>query len=273
MERHGMKYFFSWFLFLSATLLVLAQAKPAERKAALLKLFVDEFVAITPGKGDFPASFEMGSDATPEEKPIHKVTFKYSFHMAKYEVTQELYEAVVGSNPSKFKGPRNGLDYVSWNEALEFCKKATADLRKEKLLGEDEVVRLPSEAEWEYCCRAGTKTSWSCGEDLKTLGEHAWYNANSKGFDPPVGKKKGNPWGLFDMHGYVREWCQDSYVEGYENAPTDGTARELASARERVLRGGSYATPPERCRSAYRDHAAPDLRRDDLAFRCVKAKK
>src|SRR5262249_50655575 len=141
-------------------------------KDDILKLFHDEFVTLTPGAGKFPAKFTLGSggDAPKEEQPAHEVTFSHSFHevtfshsfaLAKYEVTQELYEAVMGKNPSKWKGPRNSVEMVSWEEANEFCRKATDELRTRKLLGADEVIRLPSEAEWEYACRAGTKTAYS----------------------------------------------------------------------------------------------------------------
>src|SRR5207248_9146766 len=105
------------------------------------------------------------------EKPVVTITLKSPFAMAKYEVTQELYEAVAGKNPSKWKGPRNSVEMVSWDEANDFCRKATAELRKRKLIGADEVIRLPSEAEWEYACRAGTTTRYSFGDDAKDLGD------------------------------------------------------------------------------------------------------
>src|SRR5262249_61694135 len=105
----------------------------------------------------FPRSFAMGAADGPDaEKPVHMVTFAYPFRIAKYEVTQELYEAVAGANPSRWKGPRNSVEMVGWHEANEFCRKLTAELRQRKLIAADETVRLPSEAEWEYTCRAGT---------------------------------------------------------------------------------------------------------------------
>jgi formylglycine-generating enzyme required for sulfatase activity len=215
----------------------------------------------------------MGSfdDAPAAEKPDHAVTLRHPFAVARYEVTQELYEAVMGKNPSRWKGPRNSVEMVSWDEATDFCRKATAELRRLKLLGEKDVIRLPTEAEWEYACRAGTATRYSFGDGAAALKDFGWFKGNSKGEDPPVGKKKPNPWGLYDLHGYVWEWCQDAWHPTYDGAPADGSAREGTSARERVLRGGSWADEADRCRSAHRHHQPPDTRTDTIGFRCVRA--
>lgn len=245
-----------------------------KRKDAILKLFSEEFVAVTPGQGRFPAEFVMGTaKGGANEQPAHKVVFKYDFAVCKYEVTQELYFVVMGDNPSKWKGPRNSVEMIDWDQAWEFCAKATAELRKLKSMGGDEVIRLPSEAEWEYVARAGTRTAWSFGDDEKELGKYAWYKPNSPGNDPPVGKKLGNPWGLFDIHGYVGEWCADSYQENYAGAPADGSIWRKAGAQERVVRGGSFADPAYHVRSAFREHRAADFKSDKIGFRCVRAKK
>jgi formylglycine-generating enzyme required for sulfatase activity len=247
---------------------------PTPRKAAILKLFAEEFVAITPGKGKFPVSFMMGSEKAghDNERPAHKVTFQYSFAMAKYEVTQELYHVVMGANPAQFQGPRNGMDRVNWHEANDFCERATKLLREDKQLAKDERIRLPSEAEWEYCCRAGTTTAWSFGDDVKELGKHAWFKENSAKEDPPVGKRLPNPWGLYDMHGYVWEWCLDAWHLDYKGAPIDGSARVKADSKERVLRGGAYPDPADMLRCAYRRHVDAKTRSGDIGFRCVKDK-
>jgi formylglycine-generating enzyme required for sulfatase activity len=247
---------------------------PTPRTDAILKLFAEEFVAITPGKGKFPESFMMGTEkgGHDNERPAHKVTFKYSFAMAKYEVTQELYHVVVGTNPAQFQGLRNGIDKVNWQEANDFCQRATKLLRQRKLIAENERIRLPSEAEWEYCCRAGTTTAWSFGADVKELGKYAWFKDNSAKEDPPVGKKLANPWGLYDMHGYVWEWCLDLWHPDYQDAPGDGSARAKADSKDRILRGGAYPDPADMLRSAYRHHAAPDTRSGAIGFRCVKDK-
>jgi formylglycine-generating enzyme required for sulfatase activity len=260
--------------FALAVCLVAADDKDKpDAKDKILRLFVEEFVAITPGTGKFPASFDIGSaDGPDSEKPVHKVTFKSPFRLAKYEVTQELYEAVIGKNPSRWKGPRNSVEMVNWNEANEFCQKVTAELRQRKLIGADETVRLPSEAEWEYACRAGTKTAYSFGDKADELGEFAWFTGNAKGNDPPVGKKKPNAWGLYDMHGYVWEWVQDAWHAAYEGAPTDGSAREAKDAKERVGRGGAWTEKAEDCRSATRGHWPIETRSAAIGFRCVLAK-
>jgi formylglycine-generating enzyme required for sulfatase activity len=245
---------------------------PTPRRDAILKLFLDEFVPITPGKGKFPASFIMGTEkgGHDNERPAHKVTFKHSFAIAKYEVTQELYHVVTGGNKSEFQGPRNSVDRVTWAEANTFCEKATKLLRDAKLIKATERIRLPSEAEWEYCCRAGTTTAWSFGDDVNEIGKYAWYKDNSKGEDPPVGKKTPNAWGLHEMHGYVWEWVQDAWHPSYEGAPTDGTARVKSDSKDRILRGGAYPDAPDMVRCAYRRHADPDIKSGAVGFRCVK---
>src|SRR5262249_12753898 len=170
-----------------AGLVGLAAAMPARQPAGkpdldrVLKLFAEEFVELTPGKGKFPASFTMGTKGKDSESPTVTVRFKAPFSIARYEVTQELYEAVMGNNPSRWKGRRNSVGMRGWDDAVTFCRKATGPLRSRKLLGAGEEVRLPSEAEWEYACRAGTSTAWSFGDREADLGAHAWYKANSKG--------------------------------------------------------------------------------------------
>jgi formylglycine-generating enzyme required for sulfatase activity len=253
--------------------LVPDQGQPDKDK--IIRKFVDELVVLTPGKDKFPASFTMGSDkgAPPEEQPTHKVTFSYDFQIAKYETTQDLYEALIGSNPSRWKGPRNSVEMVSWAEANTFCKRLTAALRERKLLGEDEVVRLPTEAEWEYACRAGTATKFSFGDDAGKLGEYAWFTGNAKGNDPPVGAKKANPWDLYDMHGYVWEWCLDPWKKDYKDAPTDGSPAKADNAKEYVIRGGAWTSEAEACRTASRRGVTADNRTADVGFRCVRTKK
>jgi formylglycine-generating enzyme required for sulfatase activity len=262
------------------TALLLAFAEPTtwpepddKEKDRLFRLFVDELVPLTPGKGKFPASFTLGSeggDFPASEKPAVKVTFAHDFAIGRVEVTQDLYRAVVGKNPAMWKGPRNAVEMVNWDEANDFCARLTAELRKRKLIKESEEIRLPSEAEWEYACRAGTTTRYSFGDKVDDLKDYCWYKVNSPGEDPPVGKKKANPWGLYDMHGYVGEWTSDVWSDSHKGADEAGKAR-TGDAKGRVVRGGAFNTPADGVRSASREERARDFRSDALGFRCVKA--
>ena len=265
-------------LWLGLTLLAMTPSPSSTKdpdtdaKNKILRLFLSEFVELTPGKGKFPASFTMGSDgdAPDTEKPAVKVKFAAPFSMARYEVTQELYEAVMGKNPSRWRGVRNSVEMVSWDDANLFCRKATAALCELKQLSDKEEIRLPSEAEWEYACRAGTTTPSSFGDKEADLKEYAWFKGNSKGEDPPVGKKKPNAWGLYDMHGYVWEWCADVWNPTHEGADTTGKPR--TGKRDKcVIRGGSWTDDADSARSAFRAGKAIDTKSDAIGFRCVKA--
>lgn len=260
------------------------QGAESPEDAALLKTFNQEFVEITPGQGKFPASFQMGSDQGPgSEKPAHKVTFARSFHMAKYEVPQNLYEAMMGNNPSKWKGKRNSVEMFTWDDANEFCRKATQEMRKAKLIAADEEIRLPTEAEWEYCCRAGTTTAYhfgdaatkegDAGNKASLLDEYGWHTGNAAGNDPPVGAKKPNAWGLYDMHGYLWEFVSDAWHDSYDGAPTDGSVWTSTDAKaSRVVRSGSWKDRHEHLRSAARRPIPLTAKDDAVGFRCVKAK-
>ena len=256
----------------------------APQTLKFLKTFSDEFVAITPGEKDFPASFVMGSDKGPaSEQPVHKVTMQRRFSIAKYEVPQNLYEAVMGRNPSRWQGLRNSAEMFSFRDAVEFCKKITALLREAKLLAPDDEIRLPTEAEWEYCCRAGTTTAYSFGDSAvkagdagnraSVLDDYGWHTGNAKGNDPPVGAKKPNPWGLYDMHGYLWEFVSDAWHEDYSGAPADGTSWAGKEQSRRVIRGGSWKDRHDALRSAARRPIDPDARDDAIGLRCVKAKR
>lgn len=256
-------------------------AKPA--LAELLATFNGEFVAITPGQGKFPKSYVMGTERGPAwEGPAHEVTFAYSFHMARYEVPQNLYEAVMGSNPSKWKGPRNSAENFSFAEANVFCEKITALMRDAKLIGEREIIRLPSEAEWEYCCRSGTRTPYSFGEcatvpeDVEhaasILSKYAWHTGNAAGNDPAVGVLKPNAWGLYDVHGYLWEFVSDAWHESYMGAPVDGSSWNSDDKQlRRVIRGGSWRERYECHRCAYRNPIDASTKNDSIGLRCVKA--
>lgn len=244
-------------------------------QARRLQEFRSEFVEISPGTAEFPQQFQMGraADGSQLERPVHQVAFGYSFKVAKYEVTQQLWQAVMGSNPSRWKGPRNSVEMLNYDEAIEFCRRVTEQLRELKLIADDEVVRLPSESEWEYVARAGTTTTYSFGDDLKALDEYAWHTGNAAGNDPPVGAKSPNPWGLYDVHGYLWEWCADAAHHDYNGAPNDGSAWATDDNNQRgVLRGGSWKDPADKLTSSHRYFVSRQLRDDAVGLRCVLAK-
>ncbi|MDP8205289.1 MAG: formylglycine-generating enzyme family protein [Candidatus Electryonea clarkiae] len=210
-------------------------------------------------------SFLMGSPSNESghgsaEGPQHRVQIS-SFKMMTTEVTQAPWEAVMGSNPSNFKGTNLPVEKVSWNDVQEFIKKLNRmDPGKE--------YRLPTEAEWEYACRAGTKTKYYSGSSDSDLGRVAWYNENSSKTHP-VGQKEPNRWGLYDMHGNVWEWCEDWYDSNYYSSSPSSNPKGPGSGTFRVLRGGSWYFNPGRCPSADRSGAAPDFRNHDNGFRVV----
>ena len=252
----------------------LMAAEPDDKQLPLLKTFREEFILVTPGRGVYPKSFTMGSkgSAPSVEQPAHQVTFEYQFQVAKYEVPQNLWEAVMGSNPSKWKGPRNSVEMLTFAEAQQFCAKATRLLRSAKLIGEAEVVRLPTEAEWEYVARAGTTTRYSFGDDVAGLDAHGWFTGNAAGNDPPVGAKKPNAWGLYDIHGYLWEWCLDAGHKDYRQAPTDGSAWvKGGQAKQGVMRGGSWKDKAEKLTSSYRSLVPKTLKDDAVGLRCILA--
>ncbi|MGO8703252.1 MAG: formylglycine-generating enzyme family protein [Candidatus Brocadiia bacterium] len=234
--------------------------------------------------------FKMGGDEPPEqvarksageeakaewfqnEQPQHRVKITKPFYMGVYVVTQAQYEAVMGENPSNFQGERNPVEQVSWDDAMEFCKKLSAKT--------GQTIRLPTEAEWEYACRAGTTTPFNTGETIST--DQANYDGTSaygngrkgecRGKTVAVGSFAANGFGLYDMHGNVWEWCQDWYDEGYyKNSPTDDPPGP-EKGEMRVLRGGSWLDLPRRCRSANRFGYGPSFRHDYVfGFRVVCA--
>ena len=254
----------------------------AER-LALLKTFNGEFVEITPGKGKFPATFVMGSGGgEASEQPARTVKLASAFSIARYEVPQNLWEAVMGSNPSKWTGPRNSVEMLSWQEAMVFCQKATAMMRAKKLIKGNEEIRLPTEAECEYCCRAGTTTAYSFGQEARGKGDggnkasrldpFAWHTGNASGNDPPVGALKPNPWGLYDMHGYLWEFVADAWHPDYKGAPADSVAWDGPKKNvKRVIRSGSWRDRYPSLRSATRRPLSDRARGDAIGLRCVKA--
>ena len=200
------------------------------------------------------------------ELPKHRVKITRPFCLGMCEVTQGQYQRVMGRNPSKFQGdPNHPVEQVSWNEALEFCRKLT-ELPEEKAAGAG--YRLPTEAEWEYACRAGTTSRYSFGDLPAGLAQFAWSAGNAQGRTHPVGRLRPNPWGLLDVHGNVWEWCHDWHAAHYYAVSRTGDPRGPDLGASRVLRGGSWLTGKSgNFRCAYRDHRAPGERYYDRGFR------
>jgi len=221
--------------------------------------------------------FMMGSpeydkDADADERPQHKVRITKPFYFGATEVTQEQYEKVMRKNPSWFSKTDGGADkvkgidassfpveMVSWDDAAEFCKRLSTK--------EGQTYRLPTEAEWEYACRAGSTTRYCFGDDPKQLHEYAWFSDSRDGRPHPVGQKKPNRWGLYDMHGNVSEWCSDWYGQDYyAESPTDDPTGPVAGPT-RVYRGGSWGSSASYCRAAYHNGDRPGARSPGLGFR------
>ncbi|MEM9485304.1 MAG: formylglycine-generating enzyme family protein [Cyanobacteria bacterium P01_F01_bin.116] len=223
--------------------------------------------------------FMMGAaenepDSQTTERPQHLVEVP-KFLMGKYPVTQSQWKAVAGLDkvesdlnydPSGFKGDNRPVERVSWYDAVEFCKRLSAHASRK--------YGLPSEAEWEYACRAETKTLYHFGEIITT--EVVNYCDNDQRGEYQVGTTPvnyfdvANAFGLCDMHGNVDEWCQDHWHDNYEQAPTDGSAWVMSNnSATRLLRGGSWTNNLKDCRSASRDVTSPSLRNNNLGFRIV----
>ena len=249
--------------------------KPATQQRITNELGM-EFVLIPAG------SFTMGSRMSPKEivarfggkeewykpeRPHRTVKIQSRFYLQTTPVTQGQWQSVMEDNPSVFKdsGEDCPVENVSWEDAQRFIEKLSS-LEKTK------ACRLPTEAEWEYACRAGTKTHFYTGDTEKDLDEAGWYFENSDRRTHPVKEKKPNAWGLYDMHGNVWEWVEDDWHGSYEGAPDDGRAWiDNPRGSSRVLRGGSWRYVALDCRSASRNIYGPDLRRDVVGFRLSRA--
>ncbi|MCY2927466.1 MAG: formylglycine-generating enzyme family protein, partial [Planctomycetota bacterium] len=206
--------------------------------------------------------FAMGSPKSDEwagyiEMPQRDVTISKAFFLGACEVTQEQYEAIVGNNPSRARVAKNPVESVSWNDAVEFCKKVSAQAGVK--------MRLPTEAEWEYACRAGSRSRYGFGDKETMLGEYAWFSDNSDVKIHPVGQKKPNAWGLYDRHGNVLEWCSDWRGDYAKTGNRDPKGAD--SGPYRVVRSGSCYGSTTSCRSASRLGLTPGLRESALGFR------
>ena len=235
-----------------------------------------EMVLIPPGR------FDMGSKEGPsDESPIHKV-WVGPFWMDRYEVTQEQFKKFQLPDPSHFKNPKYPCEQINWTDAAQYCNERSRAEGFEPCYNEQtwqcnfkaNGYRLPTEAEWEYACRAGTTTKYSFGNDVRKLKGYAWFADNSSGKTHPVGEKKPNPWGLYDMYGNTAEWCNDFYFDSYYKESPEKDPEGPSKGQERVLRGGAWNSRADSCRSSYRasDPSINDtcLASDAIGFRCVR---
>ena len=208
-------------------------------------------------------SFMMGGkdeEARNWEKPVHKVSVN-TFYLGEFLVTQELWETILNDNPSNFKGLKQPVEQVSWNDTQDFIKKLN------QLTGKNH--RLPTEAEWEFAARGGIYSEKYIYTGSDRLLEVGWYNENSGNETHPVGEKPANELGLYDMSGNVWEWVEDNWHDDYQEAPTDGSAwlSSSAEALRRVCRGGSWIDHARYCRVSYRYDYSPEIRISYLGFR------
>jgi formylglycine-generating enzyme required for sulfatase activity len=209
-----------------------------------------------------PGTFMMGSEEYDDEKPVHQITLTRGLWLAATQTTQAQWRAVTGKNPSYFKGNADlPVEQVSWQDCMKFVG-ALASAAPEGL-----QFDLPTEAEWEYACRADSTTAWSFGDHESGLDDYAWFYGNSDGKTHPVGQKRPNAWGLYDMHGNVWEWCRDWYGR-YKAGPVRDP-QGPRSGEYRILRGGSWAGDPRYTRSAIRYRGVPSYRGYCVGMRAV----
>jgi formylglycine-generating enzyme required for sulfatase activity len=224
--------------------------------------------------GSFTMGSPTGEKGRDNSETQVSVTISKGFYLGKYSVTQAEFKAVMGATPWVGKNQvKEGEDYpatyVDWNDAAEFCRKLTARESKAGRLPPGYVYALPTEAQREYACRAGTTSAYSFGDDPADLGDYAWYIDNTlfvkenEKYARRVGQKKANPWGLYDVHGNVWEWCRDYY----DDKLPGGTDPLVGSGWNRVARGGTWNLPADNCRSARRNAGPPESRTNFLGLR------
>lgn len=228
--------------------------------------------------------FTMGDKNEPDAEP-HEVVLS-DFYIDRHLVTQEQYERVCGENPSRWKGSKNPAEQIRWSDAVKFCNQRSRmeglepcyDLQTWQCNFEANGYRLPTEAEWEYTCRAGTQTAFFFGDDASRLEDYAWFEANSGRHPHPVGQKQPNAWGLYDMCGNVWQWCNDFYqVDYYQQSPQENP-RGPKEGQNKVVRGGAWKFSAQNCRAGYRYYENPGyvdvcFGYDIYGFRCVRSGK
>jgi formylglycine-generating enzyme required for sulfatase activity len=221
-----------------------------------------EMVRVRGGTFTMGCTSEQGNDCDDNEKPAHSVTLS-DFYIGKYEVTQKQWQAVTGSNPSRFKGDNLSVEGVSWEDVREFIRKLNAQTGKK--------YRLPTAAEWEYAARGGVQSRGTKYGGSNTVDDVAWYYGNSDNAPHPAGEKSPNELGLYDMSGNVWEWCSDWYGDYGSSSQTHPAGP--ASGSDRVLRGGSWGSDARHVRVPVRRGSTPDFRAGNLGFRLASGSK
>jgi formylglycine-generating enzyme required for sulfatase activity len=265
----GMKRSLSFFSVVLVLFYLLALLHPAKAQAPKeITNSIGMKLVLIP-KGTFMMGSPESEEGRKENETQHEVTIGKVYYLGVYEVTQAQYEKVMGKNPSYSQGAVVGnenadlpVEMVSWDDAVEFCKKLS-ELPDEKKAGR--VYRLPTEAEWEYACRAGSKTAYSFDDEEGLLPEYGWFKRNSSNRTHTVGLLEPNAWGLYDLHGNVWEWCSDRHGEYLKGAVSDPTGP--CEGSNRVYRGGGWYFGAAFCRSAIRFRNDPSIRNVDLGFR------
>jgi len=230
-------------------------AVPSKGRVETLQRFVAELVQITPGTAPFPDTVVL------EDRTLKAPN---AFEISAYETTQELYQLVMGSNPSRWKGPRNSVESMTKSQAIDFCKRLTFELRSEDLIPGAYVIRLPTDIEWEYACRAGSLTDFCFGtlqDSVTKLDEYAWHTGNAAGNDPAVGVLKPNQWGLYDTHGYLWEFVTVTPGGAVNDPPYQVAAM-----------GGSWRDAARNLTSHSRLEILATAISDAVGFRCVLAR-
>ena len=271
-------------LLLVALLLLSASCRNADQAAPGAAALP---IVTTPGGIEMvliPAGhFKMGSsDGKEDESPVREIEVD-SLLMDRYEMTQANFAKLAPINGSHFKGPDRPVEMISWGDAALYCNKRSREEGLDPCYDEESGAcnfaasgyRLPTEAEWEYACRAGTTSDYSFGADGRHLEKYAWYAENAEKRTHPVGQKAPNAWGLYDMYGNVAEWCNDVYEKGYAKDGRTSNPRGPEDGSLRVLRGGAWSSRADDCRSAYRVGESPGSQdacfaRDAIGFRCVR---
>jgi formylglycine-generating enzyme required for sulfatase activity len=226
--------------------------------------------------------FKMGSSGKEDESPVREIELD-AFLMDRCEMTQANYAKFVPINGSHFKGADRPVEMISWGDAAICCNKRSQEEGLDPCYDEETGAcnfaangyRLPTEAEWEYACRAGSTSDYNFGADEHQLAQYAWFADNANKQTHPVGQKKPNAWGLYDMYGNVAEWCNDVYAKGYSKDGPTSNPHGPADGARRVLRGGAWNSRTDDCRSASRVGESPGSQdacfaRDAIGFRCVR---